>query len=289
MTKKRLDEILLLHKKWLDGIDGGVRADLSKTNLRYANLRYVDLSYADLSKTNLRYVDLRYVDLSYADLRGANLMDADLRYVDLSYADLRGADLMDADLSGAALMNTNLSSADLRGANLMGANLMGAALINTNLSGATLMNTNLNGADLRGANLMGANLMGANLMDADLTGVIFNYSTSFFALQCPEKGSFTAFKKAGNYVIELLIPASAKRSSATLRKCRASKAKVVAIYNLDGTKSSLTSIESDYDGNFIYEIGKTIEVKDFDDDRWNKCSTGIHFFITFEEAKRYYN
>ena len=30
-------------------------------------------------------------------------------------------------------------------------------------------------------------------------------------------------------------------------------------------------------------------VKDFDDDRWNECSTGIHFFITRDEAVMYCN
>jgi hypothetical protein len=34
-------------------------------------------------------------------------------------------------------------------------------------------------------------------------------------------------------------------------------------------------------------VGETIEVKDFDDDRWNECSAGIHFFITRKEAVEY--
>lgn len=49
----------------------------------------------------------------------------------------------------------------------------------------------------------------------------------------------------------------------------------------------LSSVTSNYDKTFIYEIGKTVKVDDFDDDRWNECSTGIHFFLTREEAESY--
>ncbi|MFR2916924.1 MAG: DUF5758 domain-containing protein [Acutalibacteraceae bacterium] len=58
-------------------------------------------------------------------------------------------------------------------------------------------------------------------------------------LVCPERGSFTAFKKCGSYIIELLIPQDAKRCSATTRKCRASYAKVVAITNMDGSQAEV--------------------------------------------------
>lgn len=267
MKIKQLNEILELHEKWLKALDGGVRADLS-----YADLRGIDLSG---------------INLSYADLMGANLKGANLRYIDLSCAKLIGANLSDTDLKGANLNDTDLSYANLMCANLSETDLTEADLSDADLTEANLRFADLTEADLSYADLSYADLMCTDLRGANLSGVRINLYTSFFALQCPEKGSFTAFKKAGNYVIELLIPASAKRSSATSRKCRASKAKVVAIYNLDGTKSRLTSIKSDYDESFIYEIGKTLKVKDFDDDRWNECSTGIHFFITFDEAKLY--
>lgn len=76
------------------------------------------------------------------------------------------------------------------------------------------------------------------------------------------------------------------RSSATSRKCRCSKAKVLSITSLDN-KKSFDKTESDYDKNFIYEVGKIVEVKDFDKNRWDECSVGIHFFITREEAVNY--
>lgn len=88
-------------------------------------------------------------------------------------------------------------------------------------------------------------------------------------------------------IVELEILSDAKRLSATGRKCRCDKAKVLSIQNIDGTKSDLTSVASDKDKNFVYKVGETVVVDDFDDDRWNECSTGIHFFINRQEAVDY--
>ena len=108
-----------------------------------------------------------------------------------------------------------------------------------------------------------------------------------YPLQCPEKGSFTGYKKAGGYIVELKIPSDAKRSSATSRTCRCNKAKVVSITNLDGSQSGLREIASDFYSGFIYKIGETVEAKNFIDDRWIENSPGIHFFITRDEAVNY--
>jgi hypothetical protein len=42
-----------------------------------------------------------------------------------------------------------------------------------------------------------------------------------------------------------------------------------------------------YDKTFIYRKGETVNVEDFDNNRFNECATGIHFFINREEAVRY--
>ena len=78
MEQSKLNEILELHEKWINGVEGGVKADLHG-----------------------------------ADFLGANLIDADLRYINLIDADFLGADLHEADLHGA-----DLTGANLRGANL---------------------------------------------------------------------------------------------------------------------------------------------------------------------------
>lgn len=68
MEKKKLDEILRLHKMWLNGEEEGKRA-----NLQGADLRGVDLWGADLQGANLRGANLRDADLQDADLQDANL------------------------------------------------------------------------------------------------------------------------------------------------------------------------------------------------------------------------
>ena len=246
--------ILEKHAKWARGENGGERADLCNVNLRGANL-------------------------CNANLRGANLRGADLCDADLYGADLRGADLCNADLSGA----------NLRGGNLRNANLSGGNLRNANWSGGNLCGANLRGADLCDADLCGADLHNADLRGAKNTDKIaWNAYTAFYPLQCPETGSFIGYKKASGYIIELEICADAKRSSATSRKCRCSKAKVLAITNLDGSESGLTEVRSNYSKEFIYRVGETVEVPDFDDNRWNECAAGIHFFITRDEAVKYH-
>ena len=180
-----------------------------------------------------------------------------------------------ANLRGANLRGVNLRGADLREANLRGADLRGADLREANLRGADLRGVNLRGADLRGANLRGADLRGAK-------------NIPFIPLVCPEKGSFTAFKKCGSYIIELLIPQDAKRCSATTRKCRSSYAKVVSLTTLSGEPVKTNSVtNTGYSPNIVYKVGELVYPDAFDDDRWNECSHGIHFFINRQEAVEY--
>lgn len=185
---------------------------------------------------------------------------------------------MRADLSDANLRDAYLYNADLSGANLRGADL----------SGAELSEADLSIADLRGVYLRNADLRNADLSDADLSGA---NNVPYIPMVCPEEGDFIGWKKAeGNknkVIVKLHVPSDAKRSSATTRKCRCDRAKVLEIYNLDGTVAEERKCHSGYDHSFIYEVGKTVEVADFSEDRWNECAKGIHFFINRQEAIDY--
>jgi hypothetical protein len=156
--------------------------------------------------------------------------------------------------------------ADLRGANLQEADLQRA-----NLRGA-----NLRGADLRGANLRGADLQEADLQEADLK--------KLKSERCilPE-GVLIGYKKLSNDVIcKLVVPEDSKRVNVvTGRKCRAEYVKV-----LEGKGESLDPSGS---GEvLLYEKGKTVRcVKPFDGDVRVACASGIHFFITREEAEEF--
>ena len=194
-------------------------------------------------------------------------------------ADLSGANLSDANLSDANLSYANLSYADLSRANLSDANLSYADLSRANLSDANLSDANLSYADLSDANLSYANLSDAKNLN--------------WPIACPEEGSFIAFKRAYNaihhrgYIIKLEIPNDALRCSATSRKCRCSKAKVISITNIDGTEANVDAAYSGYDREFEYRVGEIVKVDSFDTNRWNECAPGIHFFITRKEAVDY--
>ena len=198
----------------------------------------------------------------------------------------RGADLRDADLCGADLRGSNLRGANLCDADLCDANLCGAYLRGANLYGADLCDANLRDANLRDADLRGANLYGADLRGTDLRGANLRDAKGCY-LSCPTEGSFIGWKKASGHIVKLRIPEDARRSSATGHKCRCDKAYVMEIQNMDGTKATEDTVRSDHDKNFVYTVGATVEVPDFDDNRWSECAPGIHFFIDRRAAVEY--
>ncbi|MEE4239791.1 MAG: pentapeptide repeat-containing protein [Anderseniella sp.] len=86
-----------------------------------------------LVRANLSGSVLREANLSEASLNGPNLSGADLRRAWLDLAHLDGA-----NLAGANPQETFLYGANLSGANLTVANLEGSRLYGADLSGATM-------------------------------------------------------------------------------------------------------------------------------------------------------
>ena len=179
-------------------------------------------------------------------------------------ADLRGAYLRGADLRGADLRSADLSGADLRGADLRGADL----------SSADLSSADLSGADLRGADLSGADLSGAK-------------EIPYVPFACPSDGAFIGWKKVKDNLIKLEIPEDARRCSATSRKCRCDKAKVLSVWNMELKEEVSEVINHAYNQNTLYKVGEMVYPDSFDEDRWNECSHGIHFFINKQDAINY--
>jgi hypothetical protein len=191
---------------------------------------------------------------------------------------LRGADLYDADLHGADLYGADLRDADLHGADLRDADLRGADLRGADLYGADLRDADLHGADLRGADLRDVNLHGADLCGADLRGVI-GLKKTYVA---PEEGDIIGWKKCRNSVIvKLKIPASAERSNASGRKCRAEYVEVLEVFGASVGVSIYNCLVE-------YAVGKIVHCDKWEPDRWIECGGGIHFFMTREEAEAYY-
>ena len=172
-------------------------------------------------------------------------------------------------------------------ANLHEANLSGANLYEANLYEADLRRANLKWADLYGANLKGANLKGADLRRANLNGAV-----GLGQQVVAGEGVLIGYKKAQvqgkQIVLKLVIPKSARRVNAIgSRKCRCDKAKVLAAFNLDGTPTEESVFYSEHNSAFTYTLGSEVTEPNYDPSDRIECAQGIHFFITFSEAKEY--
>ena len=267
---KTLEEILENHLHWL-------KRDVEGWEEMRANLNGADISNTDLRFANFKYASLNDVNFYKSDLRGANLCQTLLQHTNLSYADFREATLNDADI-----FNSNLSYADFGNASLVG---------------AYLPRSNLTRADFQGANLCWAHLCSCVFCDTDLRDCNFMYSNlrgseyvPYIPLQCPSDGAFVGWKKVNNVLIKLEIPADAKRSSATTKKCRCDKAKVLGFYDSLGSKElDITELVNDKFEKCKYVKGEMVHSDFFDEDRWNECSHGIHFFVNKQDAINYNN
>ena len=263
-------------------------ADLSSADLSSAFLRNADLRSADLSSAFLRNADLCYADLSSAVLRNADLSSAvlssaDLRNADLSYTVLRNADLRNADLRNADLRNAVLCYADLSSAVLCS-----AVLRNADLSSADLSYAVLSSADLRNADLCYADLRNADLRSAVLCSAVLRNAENIphIHMACPTDGPFIGWKRIKGYLIQLDIPSDAKRSSATSNKCRCDKAMVLSITNIKNGES-INKIDNDEYAHTEYVVGQMVYPDRWDENRFNECSHGIHFFIDKQDAIDY--
>ena len=267
---KTLEEILENHKHWL-------KRDVNGWKEMRADLDGADISNTDLRFANLKYASLDDVNFYKSDLRWANFCNASLQHTNLSYADFREATLND----------TNICDSNLIHADFGEASLVGAYLPHSNLTRADFRGANLDWADLRDCVFYDTDLRDCNLWSANLVG---DKDVSYIPLQCPSDGAFVGWKTVKNVLIKLEIPADAKRSSATTNKCRCDKAKVLGFYDSLGTEElDITELVNDKYEKCKYVKGEMVYPDFFDEDRWNECSHGIHFFVNKQDAIDYKN
>ena len=259
-------------------------ANLRNTSLKKANLAWANLAWANLEGADLKFAFLKCADLDEANLEGAYLEGAYIDRASLVGANLKSANLDNADLHRADFGSAYLVGAKLRCAKLEGANLIGANLIGANLEGTELLMANLSGANLKDSNLKGSFIDCANLYEAGINGA---QNIPYIPLACPSEGAFIGWKKVeGKYLIKIQIPEDSKRLSATTRKCRCDKAMVLDITSLDGEKHYDEVTNTNYKKT-VYKAGEMVYPDSFDENRWNECSHGIHFFINKEDAINY--
>ena len=163
------------------------------------------------------------------------------------------------------------------------------ALLKAIESGANLSSANLRGADLCNADLCNADLSGANLCGADLSGADLSGAKDipFVPTYLPE-GEFIGWKKLPNGImVKLKILEDSKRSRANGDKCRCDKALVLEFQNIEGTPSNEKEYTSNVYAKCTYKVGEIVYADSWDDNRWNECSHGIHFFIDRQSAVDY--
>lgn len=205
---------------------------------------------------------LKKQDYSFRNLRGANFHDLTFEGVDFS-----NADLSEANLDNCLCIDCDFSEAQLKNASLKG--------------------TDFQGCSLRGADISGANLYFALLEQADLTDIIYDETTQYFELHCPQEGAFIGYKKCFDFrIVQLLILADARRTSATNTCCRCDKAKVLTIKDMH-TNEDYEEAVAYVDGDFIYRVGEWVVADNFNPNRWADSTGGIHFWLTRKEAEGY--
>ena len=146
--------------------------------------------------------------------------------------------------------------------------------------------------DVKGLVSMRANLRDADLSDADIRYADLRYAKNilYIPLECPSDGAFIGWKKINKILIKLEIPEDARRSSATTKKCRCDKAKVLGFYNALGTEElDMTELVNDKYEKCKYVKSEMVYPDSFDENRWNECSHGIHFFVNKQDAINYNN
>ena len=138
--------------------------------------------------------------------------------------------------------------------------------------------------------------------DSYLMNCMREYLDKVLPSKVPAEGGFTAYKvlKSKNmydkvnyvyiqkrYIAELFIPAHAKRSSAGNDKCRASEAFVVSIVDLANGEyvdkvchECFSILGKDTD----YIVGETVHANGWNPNRFEECTSGIHFFMEKEAA-----
>lgn len=185
----------------------------------------------------------------------------------LNNIDFSGQNLSQFDFSNSICESCDFSNCDLSSINFTGAKLINCSLKKANVSYSQFRH--------------------AILSNCDLTDIKHRELAEFLTMTCPETGAFLAYKQCYNFrLVQLLVPADAKRSSATNNTCRCSKAKVLTIKSFDFKKSYQEAV-SLVDENFIYRVGETIEPDKFNENRWIDSTHGIHFYMTREEAMNY--
>lgn len=221
-----------------------------------------------------------------AEFDGMDLRDVDFQYLSriFEYQPFREVSMCNTILTYMRLDGVNFTGVDLRGADLRFSSMRDASL-----KLANLRNAYLQGADFTNTDFRHSDLRDTAMRDTKMPGYPLLNNAEGTEMLCPQEGSFIAYKKLrGSLIAKLLIPEGAKRSNSTSKKCRASEAIVMSITSKYDLTNTFSSGVSTHDIEFTYQVGQVVTpIEPFDENRWNECASGIHFFIDRNDAVNY--
>lgn len=324
-TGFNFEEVMEAHKRYIQDYPNGDKEDLAtflESDLSHMNLSMYDFSYAVFN-----CCDLQNTILAETIFDKALIANSIFRYSDISDSSFKEASITDSifDCSNfeftkfqqAKIDHTSFNNSDFHCAIFTNADVYYSSFNNANLCGTYFVNSSLSFSKFKFANLSVTMLNDTTFNNCDFKNASGIVKPAILAngvdipLRCPDTGAFigwkachgpsydiklkdiykmySTFSNSKIYIVKLLIPEDAKRSSSDSNKCRCDKAIVLEIQDLFGNViTDDREVVSLHDPSFIYKKGRTVTPEDdFCEDRWEECSSGIHFFITREEAVDY--
>jgi uncharacterized protein YjbI with pentapeptide repeats len=321
-----ISKIIEDHELWLktDGEEGKrarfsyvdlSRFDFSGRNLREAYFEYVNLCGAKFIESNLINAEIRNCTLNSVNMSGADICSAffyNCTIIDGTLNNCKAEHLIfeKSTLSCSCLYKFNANNSNFcqsflkhldvqdstfektkfNHCNVNFSNFQRSIFQKTFFDKSYFNNCSFRCSVLKESISFDSSFPNCLLEDACILNVKHNNASFVIHSVCPSDGAFIAWKTImfgkDIHLIKLLIPEDAERSSSTTRKCRASKAVVLDIENLSKNTHVDEIVNTRYVAT-LYKVGEEVIPDSWDNNRWNECSHGIHFFITREEAINY--
>ena len=190
-----------------------------------------------------------------------------------------------------------------KGAKFIKCSMRGISFLNCSFLNCTFESCDFSYANMRDTGFTATRFLDCDFYSANLPETFaprsleYCKNVPYIPMVCPEEGEFIGYKKAWiNYhgfryyvIVTLCIPADARRSSGTGRKCRCDKAIVEKMEWVSAGPSINPSIaHSIHNHDFHYVAGRVVQpTNGFCEDRWKTCAGGIHFFMNKQEAIDY--
>lgn len=252
-----------------------------------------DFENQDFSDVNFRDPQIKASYIRNTKFRRATFGNGKYKGARFENCDLTFAEFFNSIFDDAVFDQTDFSNVMLGDVVFRGCVFRDVKFVNIDLSSCTFINCYFVKCEF--INARGAKVR--TFIDDGNFVYIQRTAMPYIPMACPDEGAFFGYKKvrviSGGAVFagiaKLYIPEEAARSSGTGRKCRCQFARVISITGATpSTKNEeIENAVSFFDPSFHYRVGRMVYPDAWDDDRWNECSNGIHFFMNKQEAIDY--